>query len=81
MNTVMTTKRMTADVDDFGLRRGEHLIVYKNLVTGDILYSTNFYNSAYIDGQGFITVFPKPHNKQRRPQLMRKDSLEKVYSI
>lgn len=78
----MTTKIQATRLQDgkgIVLEKGERLATYKNIITGDILYSTNKYEKTEIQGKEFLPVFKKPTNpRQRRVNLISLDSLERI---
>jgi hypothetical protein len=62
-----------------GARTNEVLTSFRNRINGDVVYTSNLYNSRFVDGAEYIMVFPKPVAFNiRRTNWMRKDSLEQV---
>lgn len=62
-----------------GARTNEVLTSFRNRINGDVVYTSNLYNSRFVDGAEYIMVFPKPAAFNiRRTNWMRKDSLEQV---
>lgn len=65
---------------DIILGKGEKIQTYKNKFNGEVFYSSNLYETAIIDGNEFLKVFPKPISPSiRRINLMRKDLLERIF--
>jgi hypothetical protein len=62
-----------------GTQKTEKIVAYRNRINSDILYTSNMYESRFVDGAEFIQVFQQntPSNI-RRTNWMRKDSLELV---
>lgn len=74
--TFMTRMKNTPD------KKSERILTFKNRFTGEIVYSSNLYNSKIIDGAEFIMVFPKPASPEsRRTNWMKKDNLEFVPNL
>lgn len=59
---------------DIDLSPGEHIIIVKNKVNGELFYSSSKYEQE-ISGEKFIGIFKKPVNKNVRINWMRKDHL------
>jgi hypothetical protein len=62
-----------------GTQKTEKVVAYRNRINSDIVYTSNLYESRFVDGAEFIQVFQQntPFNI-RRTNWMRKDSLELV---
>jgi hypothetical protein len=79
---IMSGKKKTEKLEigiDIALLKGEKLFTFKTKMGGEVYYSTSRYESVFIEGTEFLTVFPKPRNKNdRRTMLMRADALERV---
>lgn len=66
------------DIKPKNLKRGEVLSKVKNMVTGDIFYSSNLYEK-YINGEKYIGVFTKTDEHHlRKINWVKKDHLTKV---
>ena len=72
-------KKEALDGNLVPLERGEKLLVYKNRITGEIVYSTSRYKAKNIQGKDFIPVFKKSNSvNDRRVNLMALDSISLV---
>lgn len=71
---------MTTLAKKNGTQKTERIIAYRNRFNGDIVYSSNLYESRFVDGAEFVKVFTNGHFDLRRTNWMRKDSLEQVKS-
>lgn len=79
MKTKNSIKVKLVDGEDVHLERGERLSTFKNKFTGEIVYSSNKYETKNIQGKEFIPIFKKPSNpKDRRVNLIALDALDKV---
>lgn len=63
-----------------GTQKTEQIIAYRNRFNGDIVYTSNLYESRFVDGAEFVQVFTNNAFNHRRTNWMRKDSLELVKS-
>lgn len=65
-----------------GKTKAEKIVAYRNRINNDVVYTSNLYESRFVDGAEFIQVFQQTNHplSSRRTNWMRKDSLEMVKS-